>query len=44
MAGLLPKLTGDSILSYMAFATGITIGFVLLQPVADQLESAISKN
>ena len=26
MAGMLPKLTGDSLLSYFAFAAGITVG------------------
>ena len=43
MAGMLPKLTGDSLLSYFAFAAGITVGSVLLSPVADTLEAAISK-
>ena len=43
MAGMLPKLTGDSLLSYFAFAAGITVGSVLLGPVADNLEAAISK-
>jgi hypothetical protein len=43
MAGLLPRLTGDSLLSYAAFAAGITFGFVLLQPVADQVQAAISR-
>tara|TARA_R100001086_G_C11827743_1_gene255816 strand:- start:127 stop:261 length:135 start_codon:yes stop_codon:yes gene_type:complete len=44
MAGLLPKLTGDSLLSYFSFAAGITVGSVLLQPVADKVQEAISKN
>ncbi len=44
MVGLLPKLTGDSLLSYFAFAAGITVGSVLLQPVGDKLQEAISKN
>ena len=43
MAGMLPKLTGDSLLSYFAFAAGITVGSALLQPVGDKLEAAISK-
>ena len=43
MTGMLPKLTGDSLLSYFAFAAGITVGSVLLSPVADKLEAAISK-
>jgi hypothetical protein len=41
---MLPKLTGDSLLSYFAFAAGITVGSVLLQPVGDKLQEAISKN
>jgi len=44
MAGLLPRLTGDSLLSYFAFAAGITVGAVLLSPVGEQLQEAISKN
>ena len=44
MAGMLPKLTADSLLGYFAFAAGITVGMGLLQPVADQVQSAISKN
>ena len=44
MAGMLPKLTADSLLGYFAFAAGITVGMVLLQQVADQVQSAISKN
>ena len=44
MAGLLPRLTGDSLLSYFAFAAGVTVGMVLLSPVADQVQDAISKN
>jgi len=44
MTGLLPRLTGDSLLSYFAFAAGITVGAVLLGPVADQVQDAISKN
>ncbi len=44
MVGLLPKLTGDSLLSYFAFAAGITVGSALLQPVGDKLQEAISKN
>jgi len=44
MAGMLPKLTGDSLLSYFAFAAGITVGMVLLQPLADQVQDAISSN
>ena len=40
---MFPKLTGDSLLSYFAFAAGITVGSVLLGPVADKLEAAISK-
>jgi patatin-like phospholipase/acyl hydrolase len=43
MAGLLPRLTGDSLISYFSFAAGITVGSVLLSPVADKLEAAISK-
>ena len=42
-AALLPRLTGDSLLSYFAFAAGITVGAVLLGPVADQVQSAISR-
>ena len=41
---MLPKLTADSLLGYFAFAAGITGGMVLLQPVADQVQAAISKN
>ncbi len=44
MAGILPKLTGDSLLSYFAFAAGVTAGMVLLAPLADQVEAAISRN
>tara|TARA_R110000851_G_scaffold87736_1_gene191258 strand:- start:909 stop:1043 length:135 start_codon:yes stop_codon:yes gene_type:complete len=44
MAGMLPKLTGDSLLSYFAFAAGITVGSVLLAPIASQVQEAIRKN
>jgi len=44
MTGMLPKLTGDSLLSYFAFAAGVTAGMVLLTPIANQVESAISRN
>ena len=43
MAALLPRLTGASLLSYFAFAAGITVGSVLLGPVADKLQEAISR-
>ena len=43
MAAMLPKLTGDSLLSYFAFAAGITVGLVLLSPVAAQVQEAISR-
>jgi hypothetical protein len=43
MAAMLPKLTGDSLLSYFSFAAGITIGMVLLAPVAGQVQEAISR-
>lgn len=39
----LPRLTADGILDYMGLAIGLTIGFSLLQPVGDHVESAISK-
>ena len=43
MMGLFPKLEGDSLLSYFAFAAGITIGSVLLTPVGNIVQDAISK-
>ena len=43
MSGMLPKLTADSLLGYFAFAAGITVGMVLLQPVATQVQEAISR-
>jgi|TARA_R110002051_G_scaffold158575_1_gene229915 hypothetical protein len=43
MAGMLPRLSADSLLSYFAFAAGITVGMVLLQPVASQVQDAISR-
>jgi len=39
----LPRLTADGLLDYMGLAIGLTIGFSLLKPVGDQVESAISK-
>tara|TARA_R110000744_G_scaffold94287_1_gene182052 strand:- start:169 stop:288 length:120 start_codon:yes stop_codon:yes gene_type:complete len=38
------NLSANSILSYFSFAAGITVGMVLLEPIADQVQAAISKN
>ena len=42
MAGMLPSsLTGW--VDYMFFAAGITIGAIILQPVANNLQSALQR-
>ena len=40
---ILPRLTADGLLDYMGLAIGLTIGFSLLKPVGDSVQSAISK-
>ena len=39
----LPRLTFDSMLSYVALAGGLAIGFALFKPPMDTLENAFRK-
>lgn len=39
----LPRLTFDGILSYLALATGLAVGFALFKPPMNQLENAFKR-
>ena len=43
MSLALPRFTADGLLDYMGLAIGLTIGFSLLRPVGEQVQTAISK-
>tara|TARA_Y100000401_G_C8259597_1_gene192578 strand:- start:2 stop:139 length:138 start_codon:yes stop_codon:yes gene_type:complete len=44
LGSIIPRFTGAGLVDYAAMATGLVLGFAILQTPMDQLKDAIKKN